>query len=150
MDDTGQEFLFLQREISESISRLWANQNSVLAALEQTNGRKGQLLIRMKQHSDGTQCERPSLFPRAVSIIRISQFIHLYFKEDQHILRQHVEMSEAAVHSQKQPGFWMMGSEKLAQLKLSGANPSEKIPLCSQTGWDAQERMLRALTEGST
>lgn len=102
----------------------------MLAALEQTNGSKGQLLMRMKQHSEGTQCERPSLFPRTVSVIRISQFIHLYFKEAHHILRQHVEMSGAAVHSQKQPGFQMTGGEKLAQIKLSRANPSGKIPLC--------------------
>lgn len=114
----------------------------MLAALEQTNGSKGQLLMRMKQHSEGTQCERPSLFPRAGSVIRISQFIHLYFKEDQHILRQPVEMSEAAVHSQKQPGFRMMGREKLAQPKLSRANPSAKIPVCSQAGWDTQGRAL--------
>lgn len=99
--------------------------------------------MRMKQHSEGTQCERPSLFPRTVSVIRISQFIHLYFKEGHHILRQHVEMSEAAVHSQKQPGFRMTGWEKLAQLKLSRANPSGKIPLSKPdrlgySGWDAE------------
>lgn len=39
----------------------------------------------------------------------------------------------------------MMDREKLAQLKLSRANPSGKIPVCSQVGWDAQERLLRAL-----
>lgn len=107
--------------------------------------------MRMEQHSEGTRCERLSLFPKTVSAIRISQFIHLYFKEAHHILRQHVEMPEAAVHSQKQPGFWMMGREKLAQLKLPRANPSGKIPVCSQTGWDAQERMLKdAEGSGST
>lgn len=96
--------------------------------------------MRMKQNSEGTQCERPLLFSTTVSAIRISQFIHLYFKEAHHILRQHVQMSEAAVHSQKQPGFPVMGREKLAQLKLSRANPSGKMPLCRQgcPGKDAE------------
>lgn len=102
--------------------------------------------MRMKQHSEGTQCERPSLFPRAVSVGIISQFTLLYFKEAHHILRQHTGMSEAAVHSQKQPGFQMTGGEKRAQLRLSGANPSGRIPECSQRGWGAEEGMLRALS----
>jgi len=38
----------LQREISESTSRFWTNQNSVVATLKQTNRSKGQLLMRMK------------------------------------------------------------------------------------------------------
>lgn len=41
---------FLQREISESISRLWTNRNSVVTTLKEMNRSKGQLLMRMKQH----------------------------------------------------------------------------------------------------
>ena len=53
----------LQREISESISRLWTNQNSVVATLEQTNRSKGQLLMRVKQHLEVLGVKSLHFFP---------------------------------------------------------------------------------------
>lgn len=53
----------LQTEISESISRLWTNQNSVVATLEQTNRNKGQLLMRVKQHLEVLSVRSLHFFP---------------------------------------------------------------------------------------
>lgn len=53
----------LQTEISESISRLWTNQNSVVATLEQTNRNKGQLLMRVKQHLEVLSVKSLHFFP---------------------------------------------------------------------------------------
>lgn len=70
----------------------------------------------------------PSLFPKDDSGIRIRLFVYLCFRKDHCALDHH----ESAVRSWERTGLWLMGRDKLAQLKFWTASPSETIPVSFQ------------------
>lgn len=70
----------------------------------------------------------PSLFPKDDSGIRIRLFVYLCFRKDHCALDHH----ESAVRSWERTGLWLMGRDKLAQLKFLTASLSETIPVSFQ------------------
>lgn len=54
--------------------------------------------------------------------------MYLYFRKDRCALDHH----ESAVRSWEQTGLWLLGTDKLAQLKFLTTSPSETIPVCRQ------------------
>lgn len=129
----------LQTEISESISRLWTNQNSVVATLEQTNRNKGQLLMRVKQHLEVLSVKSLHFFPRADSVIRIRRFIYLFQKGSSYTeLARRVISQLCAPENSLNSGRWVGTS-------LHSSRFQEQVHLkrylrADKTAWDDQKR----------